>query len=419
MELEFISHASFITRVNGKSIICDPWIKGKVFNEGWALLSKPGNVDWSAIDYIYVSHEHPDHFNFPTLKSIDIENRKRIKVIYQKHASLRLKKAFLKLEFQNVIELPIYKWSLIDGIQFYCGSAGSMDAFLAIRHNNRTTLNLNDCIFNDKQYKYIKREIGQIDALFTQFSFANWVGNDKDEYNKASQKIQDIEKQIKVFNPTYTIPFASFVYFCNEENSRMNNWVNTPLAIENLNISGLNFLYPNDVVNLEKPVFQSSKAVSKYMTDFSTMKINSTPNSKSIEDILEVTHKNLITFRKSINPLFRRIVKPFSIYIHDIDKTILIDPKEGIVLQVESNEKAKYQMCSQVCWYMFAWGWGPNTLQVSGMYLDLNLNEKTSKYFFFQNMISTEYLLFRSFKKTFRTLHFFFRKKWELLYKFV
>tara|TARA_B100000780_G_scaffold254333_1_gene202387 strand:- start:2628 stop:2870 length:243 start_codon:yes stop_codon:yes gene_type:complete len=80
---------------------------------------------------------------------------------------MRLKDAFEKLGFSQIIELPIYKWITIDDIKLYCGSAGSMDSFLAIKSDNETILNLNDCVFRKKQYEYISRQIGRIDFLFT------------------------------------------------------------------------------------------------------------------------------------------------------------------------------------------------------------------------------------------------------------
>src|SRR6185295_13278903 len=103
------------------------------------------------------SHEHPDHFNFPTLKNIPTDLRKQITVLYQKHSSKRLFDTFQKLGFGKIIEFPLYRWTVVDGISFYCGSAGSMDSFLAIRHDQTTLLNLNDCSFNSKQYQYIQR----------------------------------------------------------------------------------------------------------------------------------------------------------------------------------------------------------------------------------------------------------------------
>ena len=68
MEIEFISHAGFVVETRQRKIFVDPWTKSKTFNDGWALLSKSATVDYKKVDYIFVSHEHPDHFNIPTLK---------------------------------------------------------------------------------------------------------------------------------------------------------------------------------------------------------------------------------------------------------------------------------------------------------------------------------------------------------------
>jgi len=418
MEIEFISHACFIVRTNGKIIVCDPWLIGKAFNNSWALLSKPGRVDWDEVDYIFISHEHPDHFSLPTLKSIDLETRRNITILYQKHASKRMLKAFLNLGFINIIELPLYKWKSMDGFKLYCGSAGSMDSFLAIRDGQHTVLNLNDCIFNEKQYKYIKREIGPINFLFTQFSFANWVGNQRDEYNEGLKKIEDIKSQIEIFMPSYTIPFASFIYFCNLENSRMNDWINTPLKISECNLPTIQFMYPNEAIDATNPQFDSGTAVKKYMDDFKHLIIDPKPDMLPFEDVAIAIKDNMQNFRKQIGFMLRLLVKPFGIYIHDLDKAVWLDFRKG-KYEETTKERCKYQMCSQVCHFTFKYAWGAGTLNVSGMYIDLKITEMSSKYFFFQNMLSTDYASFRSVSQTIRTFRFFWQKKWELYYKYI
>jgi L-ascorbate metabolism protein UlaG (beta-lactamase superfamily) len=94
MKLTFVSHAGVLLEVNGRRILTDPWTCGKTFNDGWALLSPAYEVDYRTLDYLFVSHEHPDHFNLPTLKSIPSEEKKRIRVLYQRHTSPRLVNAW-------------------------------------------------------------------------------------------------------------------------------------------------------------------------------------------------------------------------------------------------------------------------------------------------------------------------------------
>jgi L-ascorbate metabolism protein UlaG (beta-lactamase superfamily) len=89
MKIRFVSHASFSVESHGTALLCDPWLFGKAFNHGWALLSSPATILWEKIDYVWISHQHPDHLHFPTLKSLAPQHRKRLIMLYQKHALQR------------------------------------------------------------------------------------------------------------------------------------------------------------------------------------------------------------------------------------------------------------------------------------------------------------------------------------------
>ncbi len=249
MRVRFVGHASIAIECQNQVILCDPWLVGKVFNNSWALLSPSSPPAFSTVDYIWISHEHPDHLSFPSLKGIPDSDKSRIKVLYQRHASPRVVDSILKLGFSHVIELPQYRWFRLGrDLEVFCGSVWSMDSFLAVRDrvSKECLLNLNDCVLNVDQLRYIKHRIGNVSMLFTQFSFAQWVGNDCDEDHGAERKIEQLTQQIEVFKPEFTVPTASFVYFCNEENCRMNHWMNTPDSIARLKLKGVNFMYPGD-----------------------------------------------------------------------------------------------------------------------------------------------------------------------------
>jgi UDP-MurNAc hydroxylase len=59
------------------AILTDPWFMGEAFNESWALISKPSMTPdaLKAATHIWISHEHPDHLDFATLKNIPAEDR--------------------------------------------------------------------------------------------------------------------------------------------------------------------------------------------------------------------------------------------------------------------------------------------------------------------------------------------------------
>ena len=91
------------------SFATDPWAFGPAFNTGW-WLEKNTKEDWlsevNSCDFIYISHNHPDHLHPLTLNKIN----KDIPIIVGKFISdsagkymesLGFKKIF-RLEFSNV-----------------------------------------------------------------------------------------------------------------------------------------------------------------------------------------------------------------------------------------------------------------------------------------------------------------------------
>src|SRR5579871_5750978 len=108
MEIRFVSHASVIVKTCNTAIWTDPWLFGKAFNESWSLFPDAHFLsDWlDFIDFIWISHEHPDHFHIPTLRSLPEEFKKRVTVLYQKNNSNKLPDALRKFGYKNIILLP-------------------------------------------------------------------------------------------------------------------------------------------------------------------------------------------------------------------------------------------------------------------------------------------------------------------------
>ena len=70
--VKFINHASIIISNGNKSILTDPWYSGSSFDDGWKLLYENETDDiiniLNDVNYIWFSHEHPDHFSIKFLK---------------------------------------------------------------------------------------------------------------------------------------------------------------------------------------------------------------------------------------------------------------------------------------------------------------------------------------------------------------
>ena len=100
----------------------------------------------------------------------------------------------------------------------------------------------------------------KINFLFTQFGYANWIGNreSKDIRLKAgAEKINRILLQENQLSPEIIIPFASFITFCDKDNFYLNDYQNTPKIIKNSYVlksirDKIIFLKPRDVIDLKQ-----------------------------------------------------------------------------------------------------------------------------------------------------------------------
>jgi len=421
MKIRFVSHASFSVESNETTLLCDPWLFGKAFNEGWALLSPAATVPWERINYIWISHQHPDHLHFPTLRSLAPQHRKHLIMLYQKHASQRILRVFRGLGYSNVQELRLNRWTLLrGGLEVMCGSVGSVDSWIAIRAEGITLLNLNDCVIEPGHLVGISKLVGKVTVLLTQFSFANWIGNHVDELGEVDSKLQDLRFRVEFLKPDVTIPFASFIYFCNQENCWMNDFTITPQRIADLGLPGVNFMYPGDEWDSDVRIFRSAEAIGKYMHDISRPKtIDPTPQSASIEALQQVIDRALCRVRLRFGKFATRRLKPFAIYLHDLDKVFLVNPGGRCEVQDATNgtrDTARFVMCSQMAWYAFAYSWGWGAMENSGMFLDRRFKEPNPLAFYF-NILATECLNFASMRHTGRTVEFLWAKRHELVYR--
>ena len=202
----------------------DPWYDGSVFHKGWKLIYElpveETKKHLEKTDYIYVSHEHPDHFSpgfFFNKEYRAILEKNKTKILFQETKDKRVYNFLIKKGFE-VIEVPNKKYiTLKNNVKIKIVKLGYIDSALIIEGSKDKILNLNDCPLNDiSEIKRFKKEHGVFDLLLTQFSYAAWKGNeDNKEYrqNAASEKLDTIINQYNILECKNVIPFASFIYF--------------------------------------------------------------------------------------------------------------------------------------------------------------------------------------------------------------
>ena len=399
--LTFINHACFTVETTNAVLLIDPWVEGNAFNMGWQLLdstlSNAQLVDWLKTRHhkeilIYFSHEHSDHFSTSFIREV-VKADLKIKFLYPETADGRVKQylASFKRPFVDLVDgvsLSINNEISITNWKFYSGG----DSYLLIEVNDASILNLNDCdVQTDEHIREISnnlKEVGvaHVDVLFTQFGYANWIGNLKDRYSR-SEAAESCMKRVARLNqrlkPKVLVPFASFSYFCDEENFYLNYEQVSPQSMyeyaeRNKSSETIRFMKPWDVLGpLELSGFgdranPNHTAINHWLSCISEAKpIKFSESEEASEAVLESAKAYIQTTNRRMLQVPRllslfRLSKPIQILVTDLN----------IVLECSYSSGAKWSSVSEFTIscksntvnYLFKYPFGFNTLSVNAKF---------------------------------------------------
>lgn len=385
MQIALINHACVKLSLKGVTILCDPWLSGPAFNQGWDLLIEtPMTTDevMAGVTHIWVSHEHPDHF-VPKFFSDIAPRYASIPVLFQETRDKRIK-SFVESRGFKVTELPDRRAQTIDGIRVVCGVSEFYDSWLHLTDGTESILNLNDCAEGDDgELRAIARLTGRIDVLLTQFSYAAWKGGRANaQFRKlaAARKLEVITAQIHALAPRHVVPFASLVYFSNEENFYLNDHVNRPAdaagAIRKAGAAPL-ILYPGDRWTSGEP-YDDARALAAYAKTYDGMAaLPLRPPGESVP--LEQLAREFAAYRErvfrqnsqALIKLLRRLpllgaFHPVTIRLTDIGASVSVSIVDGFNAHAAGAEDVA--MHSSSLSFIFNNPFGFDTLTVNGRF---------------------------------------------------
>lgn len=238
--IQLVNHASiFIEEGKNFNLLTDPWYKGGAFHDAWSLLYENDDNDIQKIlektNYIYISHEHPDHFSINFFKRYaDFLKEKKIKILFQKTLDQRLENFLSKVLKLEIIILEDFKTKIILNNNITLIKCGVIDSALIVETQNNYHIILNDCDFVLSKLKKIKNILKKKKiVLYSQFSYAAYRSNDNWMKKAAEFKLKNLEFLYNFFNSNLLIPYASFVYFSSSENLNLNKYMNDTKSTSN------------------------------------------------------------------------------------------------------------------------------------------------------------------------------------------
>src|SRR5579875_1602515 len=226
MRITLVNHACIRIETAAGAILSDPWLEASAFNYGWDLLIQtPLALDavMAGVRFIWLSHEHPDHFAPRFFKAAAKHYAGRVTVLYRRTADHRVKRfceeqGFVVRELDDGLSV-----ALAGNLSAVCGRSDLYDSWLYLSDGDRSVLNVNDCPLTTRaELRALRTRAMEPDVLLAQFSYAAWeCGGAAGQARAAAarRKLAMLSRLIRAVRPRYTVPFASLIYFSNEENA--------------------------------------------------------------------------------------------------------------------------------------------------------------------------------------------------------
>lgn len=218
VKIRFINHAFVIISGKNFKFAMDPWAIGPAFNSGWWLRLKTKN-DWikhiNNCDFIYTSHNHPDHLNKYTLAHV----RKDMQFIVPKYTTDSTGIFIETLGFKNILRLDFKDQFQFKDTNLIISILKSGD----FRDDSGIYFSIGNfsCLFDVDTNNINFNNLPKVDLYGSSFAggasgypliFSNYNEKEKKRIintNKVSLRIFK-EKNLKSIKPKYFFPYAGF-----------------------------------------------------------------------------------------------------------------------------------------------------------------------------------------------------------------
>ncbi len=377
--VQLVNHACLVIDMAGVRIVTDPWLEGAVFGDSWELLApSPATVAELAPDFIWLSHEHPDHFSPRTLRSVPPGERKKITVLHRTTTNRAVVSYCESLGYRTMELEPGVRFRLSPRVSVEVGLVAE-DSWLYVTDGDRSILDLNDCRLGDRsELRALRARLGPVDLLATQFGYANWAGNVGDSTTpELAQRIikRQLRAQLEELGAGAVLPFAAFIWFCHEENEWWNDYAPTIASMARwmAELSPVVVLAPGDRWQLGTP-HDNAPALDTWRrwADSLETRKRYAAEGVSLTDLVE-QFSAMKAFLVGQNdwPRFARDaagrLEPAVVHVTDLDLCLSYDLLGGLGV-VDADTRWDVAMSSAALSMVMAHPWGRGTLTISGRF---------------------------------------------------
>jgi UDP-MurNAc hydroxylase len=238
MRFTVIGHSALYIETSGPTILVDPWLSGSCYWRSWWHYPPTGDVapEWLHPDYLYLTHDHFDHFHYPSIRRLD----RRTHVLVPKFGVDFMVGEFRRLGFEQITEIPHgAEHSLGGDVRLGSYQYGFDDTLLVVADGDRSIWDVNDCKIRGNPLRNIVHRFGRPDVALKSHSFAQGYPNcyeadDPQDLGRITPQtfIDDFCEAIDEIQPRVAVPFASMVGFLHPETRHCNAFLVTPPEVK-------------------------------------------------------------------------------------------------------------------------------------------------------------------------------------------
>tara|TARA_Y100000592_G_C5446816_1_gene306463 strand:- start:49 stop:1218 length:1170 start_codon:yes stop_codon:yes gene_type:complete len=362
---KFINHASFSFENEQDLHLIDPWFGGKIFNNSWSLLedTDPSTINLSKVASVFITHEHPDHLNWPTLKQI-INASQNVKAYIPKRKNDNVTKALQKLGYEVIEAEPHRKYQVNEQISFYSiPEPGGHDTVQVFEVDGEVHVNQNDCYLPDGLLYAIKMRFPKIKYWWMQFSLAGYYAN-HDDHKALEEKGKKFHMDIftkyhSILQPEIAIPFASYVYFCKKHNDYLNKWA---VSVKELvsNNPQIDFIVPKN--NQDILEADNDNNIMTWENLFGAEKDIAEPLKIADEEIINLGSEWLIKTHDNLP------IDVITLGLYDDERNFSLDFKNRTCYFSNTESQVSGILPKEELHFFLKFPWGADTLNITSCF---------------------------------------------------
>ncbi len=239
MRITYLAHASLLVEAGGQRLVTDPWLEGPTYLGAWWHFPEPAvdAAQLGPVDWVYLTHEHVDHFHVPTLARLP----RATPILIGRFFTPRFVAKLRALGFSDIRELP-------HGREVPLGPDGALrvtsyqyradDTALVVRDREATLLDLNDCLLRAGALDELLERHGKIDLLAASFANAEAYpivydledARERPDWDDQARFDGFLDK-VRAIAPDAFVPFASMFCFLSPELRALNERIVSPAGL--------------------------------------------------------------------------------------------------------------------------------------------------------------------------------------------